>query len=139
MNPTLYLSNWSSYRTLGHHGPGRKLTIMAAPRSWEQGEGKVPALIPALVDLRAHREGAVDMFEYRRRYEQGLNINKLRPGVLYTTAAGGTFVTDGDTLCCACSRDVAFQGRCHRVFAAKALVQAGWHIILDGVEVLDAE
>lgn len=36
--PTVYVSNWSSHRTAGHHGPGRKLSIMARPRAWEVGD-----------------------------------------------------------------------------------------------------
>lgn len=46
-------------------------------------------------------------------------------------------VSDGDTLCCACSRDDAAAGRCHRVWAAAALVRAGWRVILDGKELDD--
>lgn len=45
--PEIYLSNWSSHRTPGHHGPsGRKFTIMARPRAWERGDGHVPPLLP---------------------------------------------------------------------------------------------
>lgn len=44
--PTIYLSNWSSHKTPGAHGPGRKFTIMARPREWEVGEGTVAVLMP---------------------------------------------------------------------------------------------
>lgn len=137
--PTIYLSNWSSARTPGHHGPGRKLTIMAAPRRWEHGAGPVPQLTPEESDVRAAKSGAMSVEMYREVYEQRLRGEDLRPGPLWTrTDDWQESVRDGDTLCCACSRDAAAAGRCHRVWAAPALVRAGWRVILDGVEVSDA-
>lgn len=53
--PTLYLSNWSSHRTPGCHGPGRKLTIMAAPRRWEHGAGDEAAAGRCHPAGRCHR------------------------------------------------------------------------------------
>lgn len=44
-------------------------------------------------------------------------------------------VPDGATLICACSREAAGSGRCHRVIAADVLRVAGWDVILDGREV----
>lgn len=36
------------------------------------------------------------------------------------------------TLICACSREAAAAGRCHRVIAADLLKRAGWSVVLDG-------
>lgn len=47
----------------------------------------------------------------------------------------GPLVGHGDTLLCACSREEAAAGRCHRAWAAPFLVRAGWRVILDGKEV----
>lgn len=41
-------------------------------------------------------------------------------------------VPDGATLICACSREAAAAGRCHRVIAADLLTRAGWSVVLDG-------
>ena len=41
-------------------------------------------------------------------------------------------VPDGATLICACSREAAAAGRCHRVIAADLLKRAGWSVVLDG-------
>lgn len=57
--PTLYLSNWSSARTPGHHGPGRKLCAMAAPRRWEFGDGRVRMVAPDAHDLADLRAGLI--------------------------------------------------------------------------------
>jgi hypothetical protein len=138
--PTLYVTNWSSRRL---HGPGRKLTIMAAPRRWEHGEGRVPDCIPALADLLDYQSGAIDVREYRRRFEEDIAFANLRPGALtfrntpWTPGSVEPMVLYGDTLLCACSREAAAKGECHRVWAADALVRAGWRVILDGVEVSD--
>jgi len=36
---------------------------------------------------------------------------------------------------CSCSLEAAARGECHRVWAAQILAEAGWRVILDGVEV----
>lgn len=139
--PTVYVSNWSSHRTEGHHGPGRKLSIMARPRAWEHGDGCVPWLTPDGGDLLAVKAGKISGEEYQPRFEEFVNIHatggRLAPGRLAVdrVTVGHGFVVDGDTLCCACSRDDAAAGRCHRAWAAEALVAAGWRVILDGEEV----
>jgi len=150
---TLYLSNWSSYRTPGMHGPGRKLTIMARPRAWEVGDGRVPNLIPSgpIADLmafalaeRAAGSGTSAMEAYRAAYCDTLDrgLVALRPRHLSAFPGGGmggglSFdVDDGDTLCCACSVAEARAGRCHRTWCSPFLVRAGWRVILDGVEVM---
>jgi hypothetical protein len=135
MKPTLHVTNWSSKKL---HGPGRKLTIMAKPRAWEHGDGRVPALTPRAEDLEAVRGGTIDFAEYKRRFERRIvTIAILVPGggLQGIDRAGGNFrVADGDTLCCACSREAAARGECHRVWAAEALARAGWRVILDGKE-----
>lgn len=121
-------------------GPGRMLTIMCAPRRWERGDGLVELLAPWLQDLRQLQDEAIDIREYRVRYVRKVlrppGIDALAPGRLVWTPTGGGapgLVEPGDTLVCACSVLDAEQGRCHRVWAAGLLLQAGWpSIILDG-------
>ena len=48
-------------------------------------------------------------------------------------------VESGSTLCCACSKQKAAEGRCHRVWAAAALARAGWNVILDGIPVASSD
>lgn len=137
-NPTLYLSNWSSHRTPGMHGPGRKWTIMARPRVWERGMGEVSAFVPPvewLDDVKAGRLHADNYFAWLRfRWESATAL--FPPGVLVAHARGDRItVRDGDTLCCACSVAEARAGRCHRTWAAPFLVRAGWRVVLDGVDV----
>lgn len=139
--PTIYVTNWSS-RSL--FGPGRRLTIMAAPRHWEKGEGYVRYLRPNEADLEAARGGSISAAEYERRYLNGLRLvwRELKPGALswigtrLHRVAGLHPVEDGDTLCCACSREAAARGECHRVWAAHALGRSGWRVVLDGAETI---
>jgi hypothetical protein len=138
MKPTIHLTNWSSRKL---HGPGRKYTIMAAPRRWERGDGRVAALVPNPRMLGDYQEGLVELSTYRAMFEralvQDLEAGLLAPGTLRWTGpypTGGP-IEDGDTLCCACSRDEAAAGRCHRAWAAPYLARAGWRVILDGAEV----
>ena len=151
-NP-IYLSNWASRKTPGHHGPGRKWTIMAKPRHWEQGAGQVAALTPLTNDLVSVRGGLISAGEYKARYLQLVEAwcntssrfsphHPLAQGILRARRrrSGAQFgfglavVAGGDTLCCACSRAAAAQGECHRVWAAELLRDAGWRVILDGEE-----
>lgn len=134
--PTIYVTNAAS-RKAPHRGPGRVLHIMAAPRAWEQGDGRVPALIPPLPWVREAKAGALPMQEYQARYTLRLSQRQLGPGLLWTTGDGGSDVRDGDTLICACSREAAADGRCHRVWAARALQAAGWRVVLDGEELAE--
>jgi hypothetical protein len=141
--PTLHITNWSSRKL---HGPGRKLTIMAKPRQWEHGDGKVTLLMPAPSWLERVRDGRMPIAEYRSLCEArfaGLTCpggkvlidDPLVPGRLLAEVGDivGRPVVDGDTLCCGCSRDEAAAGRCHRVWAAALLAKAGWRVVLDGV------
>lgn len=124
---TVYLTNWSSYRTPGCFGTGRKLSIMARPRAWERGDGRIWMLTPRkeLFD-EALRIG---LAAYRERYiEQVSNsVGGLPIRETYLEE-----IQDGDTLCCACSRGAAEVGGCHRVWAAELLRDAGLTVILDG-------
>lgn len=139
--PTLHLTNWSSRKL---HGPGRRFTMMRHPRAWEHGDGRVPALTPLDVDLHLVRMGKIDPVTYATRCRELFAGFPLAPGALTFahTIDGVTRpvtinvpVADGDTLCCACSREAAARGECHRVVAAELLVAAGWRVLLDGVEV----
>ena len=130
MTPTLYLSNWASLRTVGHFGPGPRLTIMARPRAWERGEGVVLSLLPARNDLDAVRAGDIGWEEYRRRYLARVPRARLAPGLLehYDGERPAEVVVSDSTLCCSCA-----VGRpCHRQIAAELLREAGWGVVLDG-------
>lgn len=132
--PALHLTNWSSRRL---HGPGRKWTIMRNPRQWERGAGRVLALTPPANDLADVRSGAMAPETYAAKCEARFRAQDLRPGQIWAEDAStaAELVADGDTLCCACSREAAARGECHRVVAARLLVEAGWRVVLDGEEV----
>lgn len=134
----VYLTNATS-RVPPFRGPGRVLTIMAAPRRayGECGEGTVPALVPPLEWVRATKALEMDLDDYRTRYEARLRekLPELGPGRLafgLEPNIGTRFVQAGDTLICSCSREQAHHGRCHRVWAAHILREAGWSVVLDG-------
>lgn len=114
-------------------GPGRVWTIMAMPRAayGESGDGPAEALVPEVGWVRGARAGDLPLDAYRVLYQTRLraSLGALRPGVL---TANGNVVAAGDTLICACSRAAAAEGRCHRVWAAEVLGEAGWRVILDG-------
>lgn len=134
--PTIYLTNAAS-RKPPYRGPGRAWTIMAAPRPQygEAGDGAVRALVPPIEWVRAAKAGEMSVDEYSGCYGHLLadRLDRLRPGKLAAaTDAHLLPVRDGDTLLCACSRANAAAGQCHRVWAAEALAQAGWHVVLDG-------
>lgn len=134
VKPTLHVTNWSSRKL---HGPGRKWTIMSAPRKWEHGDGRVLAFVPQLMAMRAVRAGRLSLEHYKLGYLGGVELRDLSLGFLQARVNGTSVsdtVADGDTLCCACSRDKAAAGECHRVWAAEALVAAGWRVVLDGRE-----
>ena len=143
---TLYLTNWKS-RAL--RGPGRAFTIMAKPRRWERGEGRVSALAP-LGDvcfgylarvIESRRSGVLDpalVAEYRAALTGRASGFDLSPGALVADLwplrhGDARAVVDGNSLLCACSREDA-DGNCHRMWVAPLLVAAGWNVILDGQE-----
>lgn len=142
----IYLSNFASHRTPGAHGPGRKFTIMARPRSWEWGAGRVESLAPMgdlepmmIAALTERAGGLVDgpeMAAYRGAFEASLARLDMRPGYLAAHRGIQTpvYVLDGDTLCCACSVAHARAGLCHRAWLAPAFRAFGWRVVLDGVE-----
>lgn len=149
--PILYVTNWSSKKL---HGPGRLFSIMARPRRWEHGEGTVIDLVPDIEDLADARSGRISMTQYRDRYEVEVagKRSKLAPWDLSAMGDRAKFITgpgkwefnkililSGDTLCCACSRANAAEGKCHRVWAAHILAECGWKVILDGKELPSRE
>lgn len=150
----IYLTNAASRRP-PFRGTGKVWTIMAAPRPrfGEAGDGEVRPLIPPLEWVRAVKsdEGAPGHMpwpDYRERYHGLLleRLEELRPRTLTAWARGIPLATDdwrrrlhpvevesGDTLICACGRQAAAEGRCHRVIAADVLRTLGWTVCLDGV------
>lgn len=134
----IYLTNASS-RKPPHRGPGRVWTIMAAPRPQygEAGEGTVGDLVPVLACVRDVKAGRMPWKEYRDLYLSDIRgrLRRLRPGSLDAWHSNTRIpVADGDTLICCCSRAAAADGKCHRAWAAVALQEAGWTVVLDGVE-----
>jgi len=154
-HPTIYLTNFAS-RLPPHRGPGAVYTIMANPRRWEHGDGVVSVLVPRRDDLAAIRMAREEssfagrkltrddaaVITYQIAYRRNIRFNgdpigpydHLAHGTLSAMETGGRLVPvgDGDTLCCACSRDAAAAGLCHRVWAAQMLRRAGWVVVMDG-------
>jgi hypothetical protein len=114
---------------------------MAHPRPWERGDGRVLTLAPVGNDRMQLRNGQISPVEYFQRFTRRTRP-PLGPGHLYATR-GDTIdvmnVAAGDTLCCACSRENAAVGCCHRVWAAELLRLAGWDVLLDGAELHGVE
>ena len=121
---------------------------MLRPRAWERGHGVIHALTPLGLDREltsalAERNGGAPgpaLAHYRggseTRVQSFAGAALLNPGKLWAqSGVNAVDVTDGDTLCCACSVAEARAGRCHRAWAAPFLVRAGWRVVLDGVEV----
>jgi len=140
--PLIYISNWSSSRTPGHHGTsGRKFSVMVKTPDYVVPDGKVTALVPSEKDLWAARQGKITSEIYKQRYMKQLwdTLPSLKPGELFYTehGAGEQLVQDGDTLCCVCSRRDSADDKCHRAWAAQVLKEAGWTVILDGKKLRD--
>lgn len=139
----LYVTNFSS-RSL--RGPGMVYSIMAAPRPFERGDGSVSALVPRLEDLRRVRDRLLTTPQYLAAYEAHIRMATggdlsrfLGPRRLRARTGRGPadrMVTEGDTICCACAKDAAAAGECHRVRAANLLRIAGWDVWLDGEELI---
>ena len=137
--PTIHVTNAASRK---FHGPGRLLHIMVFPPKWLEHQGAVEELRPDYGDFQAYRQGNMTLSDYRRSFEEGLQGRDLRPGVLTACdpvkvafgAPARLWVSDGDTLVCTCSKDLARANACHRCWSAVALKAAGWRVILDGVE-----
>lgn len=144
MKPTIYLSNWSSHRTPGHHGPGRKVCAMIWPRSWEHGDGRCISACPSAADLDGARRGRITEAEYRRRCDKRWGSMILGPGKLMAGPFPGItnlfLVEDGDTLCCSCPRPDSPKRthECHIEWLAPHLARAGWRVVLYG-EVYELE
>lgn len=141
-------------------GPGPVYSIMRHPRPeyGEAGAGRVLAFTPPAELLaeameRRKRDGDASAWAW---YEPiivarwAAHAELHAPGVLqfYTQVApynelgrrwdGDRWyvrgpVEGGSTLICACGREQAARGFCHRVTAARMLADAGWFVVLDGV------
>jgi hypothetical protein len=139
--PVLYLTNVASLLSEGFRGEGPVFNIQARPPHWGAGQGRVDVLAP-LGDLEllmdaARKElrnlaGDEAFTRYRAAYEAHLAAQDLRPGHLEASTRFNVNVkvSDGQTLTCTCARDKP----CHRRWAARFLVAAGWRVVLDGEE-----
>ena len=151
MKPTLYLDSFALVnarkrdKTWPLDRSGRAFTIMARPRHFERGDGRVWVIAPDTASFKEYQRGDIDLTEYRRRFENHtlpMVVDFLLPGVMVAAARqsrsgewAGVLVQDGDTLCCSCSKAASLAGECHRAWAAPFLVRAGWRVVLDGEEV----
>ena len=151
--PRVFVSNWASAATLGHHGRGKRWSLVPAPGARQNGDGWVECFIPDADAYQAARDGDADGFLEgfaAAVFASSQDGARLRPGMLSALygaqpPAGVEFVggdrshrsvRDGDTLCCVCSRKTtALDGSCHRVVVAHALTAAGWEVVLDGVPI----
>ncbi len=151
--PTVFLSNWGSHQTPGQHGPGRKLSVTTAARTWSLGDGCVINLIPDEHDEELEAEGKITHRELLIRYmvqlAGHLRHDNLIPGQLdvacslawynrdrgcYRLPKGSRFVEDGDTLLCRDPRpDSPKRERASYIeVAAPYLVRAGWDAVIYG-------
>lgn len=149
--PTLWVSNWGSWRTPGQHGPGRRLCAMARPRPWEFGAGTMPALAPSAELLQQCQRNQISPRQYLVAYVADLaelgRDGALQPGALRVVDStwwhrgrqmrdpeGNRWAEDGDTALCACARagSKARRHPCHLELAADALVRAGWDVVVYG-------
>ena len=133
---------------MGEDGVGRVLAL--TPPSW-MSEPDVGAKRNAYVNATDHalrarwlapeyvRRCAPGSLAYGREFEPGLAGREAGRGAVRPWNGSWWVevddVPDGATLICACSRDAAGSGRCHRVIAADVLRVAGWRVVLDGREV----
>ena len=132
--PTLYLTNLSTRR---HHGPGRLLCAMVAPRWWERQDGLVGMATPTIGDLRQVQQTG-DLSAYRTACEEtwgrwfGSGM-RLRAET-WTHPRVSSKVVDGDTLFCACARPGSPKRKhpCHLEILVPFLVRAGWDVVIDG-------
>lgn len=147
--PTIFLSNWSSHHRPGHHGPGRKVSGMALPRSWEVGDGICDVVAPDPDLLRRVKAGEMAIREYLLAYGARLTTRaeRLRPGLLAFDAVaprGRALVADGDSILCSCAAPATAalamilpipdlsRHPCHLEVLAPALSLAGWAVHLYG-------
>ncbi len=150
--PTVYASNFASWRTAGHHGPGRKISVMATPRKpYQFGDVCAPLLMPYEDDLVELRREQITEREYFLRLAVSLagrwNEGQLAPGELGVADSawwfrgrkfrlpdeGAALVQDGDSLLCVCARPGPKRThRCHVELVAEYLVRAGWDVVLYG-------
>jgi len=134
--PKIFMSNWASEKSPGHHGPGRLFSIMVKTPWFARSTGLVDVLVPPAAALWDLKGGQIDMPTYKRIYLEKLDqwAARLSPGKLVADAGGGlVVVASGDTVCCSCARSEAAAGRCHRRWAAERLAESGWNVVLDGV------
>lgn len=136
--PIIRLDSWPALRR--HPAPGTVYAAMAAPRAWELGAGRVPALAPDLGALREVKAGRMLAADYFRLFGAALaqRAEALQPGALVARLPDGALapIVDGDTLCCSCARGVQLglvpQMTCHLEVAAVELRRAGWKVSLWG-------
>jgi hypothetical protein len=155
--PILHVTNFASRKL---HGGGLLLHIMARPPAFVRNfaAGFVTALKPSLNEqelmqslVRRRKAGEAiaeddaGLIVYRDTYTARLRRelsaarsapDGARPWPTYWPNNGASMtgfpIRSGVTLVCTCSVAEANAGRCHRVWAAAVLVEAGYAVMLDG-------
>ena len=135
--PILFVGGWEDE----NKPAGKKLSIASRTPHGVDPDGKVDILVPRAEDLRLYNTKVISLDEFRRRYIaviETIGLKKLAPGKL-VWAPFSFFDQDkiqpvlpGDFLFCHCIKSSGNGLECHRLWAARLLVQAGWEIVLDG-------
>jgi len=127
--PHINFANWGQIRKVP---PALVYSIMVFTPKWQPVTQTVPLLIPTQEDLLAFQQGTLSVEQYRSNYTNHLahNLPSLPPDALLDSR--GLLVPSGAYLCCSCSKEKAFESKCHRVWAAHVLKEVGWLVSVDG-------
>jgi hypothetical protein len=138
--PVLFVYGLEDILAGNQSAPGRKLSIASRSPHGHEPEGKVESLVPRTEDLRFFNNKEISQDEFRDRYVKHVEASgvKLAPGKLvwnpYSFFRRGDeqLVESGDVLYCLCLYAQKGGLECHRLWAAKLLMNAGWDVILHG-------
>jgi hypothetical protein len=135
--PVLFVGGWED----PEKPSGRKLSIASRTPHGVDPDGKIDALVPRAEDLRLYKTNEISLDEFRRRYfevVEDFGVKKLAPGKLmwspfsFFRRDDAQPVEAGDFVFCTCVKSSGQGLECHRLWAARLLVQAGWDVVLDG-------
>lgn len=138
--PVLFVCGLEDILAGNQIAPGRKLSIASLSPRGHEPEGKVEGLVPRAEDLRFLNNKEISQDEFRDRYVKHIESSgvRLAPGKLmwnpYSFFHRGDeqLVESGDVLYCLCLHAQKDGLECHRLWAARLLMNAGWDAILHG-------